>query len=192
MSMRRDCNTVLRMMKSNVVILNIFLLIGVAIRASAISPAPSSTASPTPPPCAAPEFRQFDFWLGRWKVTNPKGVQVGTSEISRVSEGCAVREQWTSARGQGGTSLNYYDSSGHEWHQDWIGGDGTILHLHGGMKNGTMVLTDESPGAKSSILNRITFTPLPDGKVRQEWAMSKDEGATWQISFVGTYEKVTG
>src|SRR3954470_19569839 len=118
MSMRRDCNTVLRMMKSKVVILSIFLLIGVAIRASAISPAPSSTASPTPPPCAAPEFRQFDFWLGRWKVTNPKGVQVGTSEISRVSEGCAVREQWTSARGQGGISLNYYDSSGHEWHQD--------------------------------------------------------------------------
>ena len=30
--------------------------------------------------------------LGHWKVTDPKGNQVGTSEISRVSEGCAIRE----------------------------------------------------------------------------------------------------
>jgi hypothetical protein len=55
-------------------------------------------------------------------------VQVGTSDISRISEGCAVREQWTSASGQGGTSLDYYGPSDHPWHQDWIGGDDTILH----------------------------------------------------------------
>jgi hypothetical protein len=40
-------------------------------------------------------------------------------------------------------------------------------------------------------MNRITFTPLPDGKVRQEWATSADKGKTWQVSFLGSYEKQT-
>jgi hypothetical protein len=149
----------------------------------------SPTPTPPPPACTSPEFRQFDFWLGHWKVTNPQGVQVGTSEITRVSEGCAVREQWQSARGQGGTSINYFDADGRQWHQDWVGGDGTILHLHGGLKENVMILTGETKGPKGPLLNRIAYTPLPGGKVKQEWATSDDGGKNWQISFLGIYEK---
>jgi hypothetical protein len=156
--------------------------------AAQAEPSPSPTATPPPPACVSPEFRQFDFWLGHWKVTNPKGVQVGTSEITRVSEGCAVREQWQSAKGQGGTSINYYDAADQQWHQDWVGGDGTILHLHGGLKDGVMILTGESKSPKGPFLNRISYTPLPERKVKQEWAISVDGGKTWQISFLGTYE----
>jgi len=145
--------------------------------------------SSPPPACLSPEFRQFDFWIGKWKVTNPQGQQVGTSEISRVSEGCAIREQWTSATGQGGMSINYYDASEGKWHQDWVGGDGTILHLRGGLKEGAMILSGEGRGKKGTIINRITWTPLPEGKVKQEWASSTNTGASWQISFVGIYEK---
>ena len=152
-------------------------------------PSPGPTATPPPPACVSPEFRQFDFWIGHWKVTNPKGVQVGTSEITRVSEGCAVREQWQSANGQGGTSINYYDPADKQWHQDWVGGDGTILHLHGGLKDSVMILTGESQSPKGPFMNRITYTPLPEGKVKQEWSISVDAGKTWQTSFLGTYEK---
>jgi hypothetical protein len=153
---------------------------------------PTSTSKPAPsrpPACIAAEFRQFDFWLGKWKVTDPKGNQVGTSEISRVSEGCAIREQWTNNTGQGGTSINYYDADDHQWHQDWVGGDGTILHLRGGLKAGAMVLSGESKGAKGTVINRITWTHLPDGKVKQEWETSTDTGTSWTTAFVGTYEK---
>jgi hypothetical protein len=155
------------------------------------SPSPSSATGASRPPlaCVAPEFRQFDFWLGRWKVMNPQGKEIGTSEISRVSEGCAVREQWKSASGSSGTSINYYDADNHKWHQDWVGGDGTILHLHGGLAGNAMVLSGQSKTANKIVLNRITWTPLPGGKVKQEWATSPDDGRTWQISFVGIYEK---
>jgi hypothetical protein len=158
----------------------------------AATPTPTVTsapASPPPPACLSPEFRQFDFWLGKWKVTNLQGQQVGTSEISRVSEGCAIREQWTSASGKGGMSINYYDAAENKWHQDWVGGDGTILHLRGGLKEGAMILSGESRGTKGTVINRITWTPLPEGKVKQEWASSNNTGASWQISFVGIYEK---
>jgi hypothetical protein len=84
-------------------------------------------------------------------VIGPHGNQVGTSETTRVAEGCAIREQWTAARGTTGTSLNYYDAGDREWHQDWVGGDGTILHLRGELKEGAMVLTGGSNPVKASL-----------------------------------------
>jgi hypothetical protein len=156
----------------------------------ASSPVPNPRASPSPtPPCATPEFRQFDFWLGHWKVTNPKGKQVGTSEISRAAEGCAIREQWTSAAGKTGMSINYYDSNDRKWHQDWVGGDGTVLHLQGGLTGKAMVLSGESKTGEETVLNRITWTPLPGGKVKQQWDTSSDNGHTWKTVFTGIYEK---
>jgi hypothetical protein len=158
--------------------------------AFAQSPSPAGFATPSPTPaCEGAEFRQFDFWLGKWKVTLPQGPQVGTSEITRQAEGCAIREQWTAASGKGGVSINYYDSTDRQWYQDWVGGDGTILHLHGGMKEGAMVLSDESKSSPGAPRNRITFTPMPDGKAKQEWSISKDRGQTWETSFLGVYEK---
>jgi hypothetical protein len=52
-----------------------------------------------------------------------------------------------------------------------------------------MVLTAENKTAKGTLLNRITWTSLEGGKVKQEWAASSDNGANWQTSFVGIYEK---
>lgn len=156
-----------------------------ALQAQSRAPA----ASPTPA-CTAPEFRQFDFWLGKWNVTNPQtGKQIGTNEISRASEGCAIREQWKSAKGTAGMSINYYDPADRKWHQDWVGGDGTILHLRGELVGNAMILGSETKTAKGTSLNRITWTPLDGGKVKQEWSTSSNDGKSWQISFVGIYEK---
>jgi len=52
-----------------------------------------------------------------------------------------------------------------------------------------MVLSDETRTGKSHFINRITWTPLSGGKVKQQWDISTDNGKTWQISFVGLYEK---
>lgn len=86
-------------------------------------------------------------------------------------------------------SLNYYDAADHEWHQDWVGGDGTILHLRGGMKGDAMVLSGAVKGAKGTTTNRIIWTPLGEGEVKQEWSTSSDNGASWQTAFVGIYKK---
>jgi hypothetical protein len=162
----------------------------ITVYSSWASPGPSSTPSASPlPACTAQEFRQFDFWLGQWKVTDPQGKQVGVSEISRASEGCAIREQWKSASGVNGMSINYYDKADQKWHQDWVGGDGLILHLHGGLSGSAMVLSGQIKNAKGILLNRISWTPLPEGKVKQEWATSPDDGHTWQIIFTGIYQK---
>jgi hypothetical protein len=166
----------------------VYLLVTLLTLSSVYSQSPLPAASPSPA-CTASEFRQFDFWLGQWRVINPlNGQQAGTSEISRASSGCSIREQWKDARGTTGMSINYYDSSSRKWHQDWVGGDGTILHLQGELAGNAMVLTGESKTTKGVALNRITWTPLDGEKVKQEWAVSSDNGLTWQISFVGIYE----
>lgn len=168
------------------------IILGIALVSAvdAASPVPVQTPAPAPPPaCTAPEFRQFDFWLGNWKVANPQGKQVGTSEISRASGGCAVREQWKSESGVTGISINYYDAADHQWHQHWVGSDGSILHLEGGLKGETMVLEGKTMGAKGEVMNRVTWTPSPDGKVKQEWSTSTDNGSTWKTVFTGVYEK---
>jgi hypothetical protein len=144
---------------------------------------------PATPACTDSEFHQFDFWVGQWRVTNPQGNEVGTSEVTRVSAGCAVREHWHASSGGDGMSLNYYSREDGQWHQDWVGADGTILHLHGNLTHGAMILSEETRTGKSHTINRITWTPLAGGKVKQQWDISTDNGKTWQTSFVGLYEK---
>jgi len=52
-----------------------------------------------------------------------------------------------------------------------------------------MVLSGETKTNKETLLHRINWTPLPEGKVKQEWATSSDNGQTWQTIFTGIYEK---
>ena len=167
--------------------------IGIVLTAEVLlagSPSPSQAhqaSSPAAPstkrPCDTPAFRQFDFWLGSWIVRGAGGKEVGRNEISQTSGGCAIMERWTSNTGTTGTSLNYYDPTDRKWHQHWVGSDGSVLHLAGGLENGAMVLTS------AGLSQRITWSVTPEGKVKQEWTVSNDRGKTWSPNFVGFYER---
>jgi hypothetical protein len=143
--------------------------------------------APAPTPCSAPEFRQFDFWVGEWVVHNPKGQQVGTSRIEKIENGCGLQENWTAARGLTGRSINAYHPALGKWVQAWVGGGGTLL-LEGNYESAKMVLSGVSIGASGArTRDRITWSPLTAGKVRQVWEQSVDEGKTWTVAFDGTY-----
>ena len=138
--------------------------------------------------CADPSRRQFDFWVGVWDVTTPDGSVAGSNTIEKASEGCALVERWSGARGGRGTSLNFYESATRQWVQIWVDNDGEVLRLSGGLQQGCMVLS----GALSSngaARQRITWTPLGTGRVRQLWESSADGGRTWKTEFDGTYTR---
>jgi hypothetical protein len=148
--------------------------------------------SPPPPACTAAEHRQFDFWLGEWEVTAPNGNVAGTNRITAIHGGCALREEWTGARGFTGTSINAYDATSGRWHQTWIGSDGVLLLLEGAFRDGTMELggvTVGRDGAKTH--HRIRWIPLSGSpaRLRQLWESSTDGGKTWAVAFDGTYQK---
>ena len=161
--------------------------------APATTPAPAPTTAqpaPTPPPpCSEPEYRQFDFWVGDWDVWTPKGGLAGTNRIDRILGGCVLQENWKGARGLTGTSFNTYDPGDKKWHQTWVDDQGTLLLLAGEFKDGKMVLSGDTPahGTMKPAIQRITWSPLPDGSVRQLWESSEDAGKTWTIAFDGYY-----
>src|SRR4051794_35724408 len=76
---------------------------------------PATPPAPPPPACTAPEFRQFDFWVGRWDVY-PTGTDrlVAHSLIENLSAGCAIRKNQGPAPGPEAVVTDWHLSSGKE------------------------------------------------------------------------------
>jgi hypothetical protein len=64
-----------------------------------------------------------------------------------------------------------------------------LLLLDGGLRDGRMVLEGETPGAGGAVTrHRITWTPNPDGSVRQYWESAGADGE-WKVAFDGRYTR---
>ncbi len=150
--------------------------------------APCHAAAP-PKPCDGPEFRQFDFWLGTWKVHKTDGTVAGRNRIEREYDGCVVHEHYSTPRGYSGESLNVYDASRKVWHQSWVDNAGLLLLLEGRLEDKSMVMEGQTSAADGqSTRHRITWTPNADGTVRQLWE-STDAKGQWTVAFDGLYKK---
>jgi hypothetical protein len=163
------------------------LVIGMVASVAQVQPGAPAPASA---PCVAAEFRQFDFWVGSWEVTDRSGKPAGRNQITREQLDCVLVERWTSPNGGTGMSMNYYDPQSRRWTQHWVG-LGLILTMTGGLRGNEMVL--EGPlqyvrDGRVTIL-RGTWTSLPDGRVRQHFVESSDGGKTWSEWFDGYYRK---
>jgi hypothetical protein len=137
-------------------------------------------AAPPPAPCSSPEHRQFDFWIGDWRVSKPDGSLAGINRITQEYGTCVIHERYVTGKGYSGESLNAYDAVRKVWHQTWVDSDGLLLTLEGHWDGKKMILE----GAKQ----RITWTPNADGSVRQLWE-SADARGTWTVVFDGRYTK---
>lgn len=142
--------------------------------------------------CDSQEYRQFDFWIGDWNVTSD-GQAAGTNSIHPVLNDCALQENWQGA-GEGGisgSSFNSYDQATGRWHQTWVDSSGTLLLLDGGLVDGVMVMSGKRPARDGNgmTLHRISWTPNPDGTVRQLWEVSRDDGSSWTTLFNGLYTR---
>ena len=142
------------------------------------------------PPCAQPEARQFDFWVGEWEV-HANGKVAGHNRISRIHGDCTVFEEYTAASSAyEGKSFNFYDPTDGLWHQVWVDNSGLRLDLAGKFDDGHMQLSGNRASPQGeSVVDRITWTPNEDGTVRQLWEVSKDGGETWQALFDGLYKR---
>jgi len=162
--------------------------------AEPVPPASSrNTGLPSPPAaCTSPEYRQFDFWVGEWTVTNARGQFAGENRVTLIQGGCAVQESWTGADGESGTSFNGYFDGDRKWHQTWLDSTGGRLDLAGGLVGGKMILRGEVPDRGDhgrKVLHQITWEKRPDGRVRQIWQSSPDGGSSWKVVFDGTYAR---
>jgi hypothetical protein len=143
-------------------------------------------------PCEHDEaFSEFDFWVGDWVVHGPAGGLAGTNSITKEERGCVLLEHWENTAGGTGQSINYVDKITGEWVQVWNAEGGSQINIRGGMTDDGMLLT----GTLHTISNgttipfRALWTLLPDGRVRQFFEQSTDDGETWTTWFEGFYTR---
>jgi len=145
-----------------------------------------STPGNAPAPCGSAEYRQFDFWVGRWDVYPKKKpeTKVAQSLIERLYSGCAIRENWMPLKGGDGGSLNSFQAEDRLWHQVWTDSSGAWVQFKGKWNGKALVVEGvwPQPGHPKQW-TRMTYTPLGDGSVEQAGESSDDEGKTWQSSF---------
>jgi hypothetical protein len=165
----------------------LFVLIG-----ALLAGAPLTGQQGPPPGCTTPEYRQFDYWVGDWNVTDSAGGTLyGTNNVTLEESTCLIHEHWAGSRGGTGQSFNYYDPRRQVWQQDWVASNaGSSLHLVGKLEGNAMVLEADMPGPNATTIHhKAMWIPQPDGRVRQYWRQTTDGGKTWTIVFDGYYKK---
>lgn len=134
-------------------------------------------------PCTSADHSAFDLWLGEWEVTSPnREGWVAHNSITVSNDGCSIHESYTTPAGYAGKSINFYDVQKQQWHQTWIDNQGSALYLDGGMVDQAMVLSNDT--------SQVTWSVQPDGRVRQHWESTSDDGLTWSTVFDGYYRRI--
>jgi ketosteroid isomerase-like protein len=155
--------------------------IAVQIVPSAVSLAGQSSK---PAPCLAPEYHQFDFWLGDWDSFDfSSNAQDARIRVTRLLDGCVVHEDYQSVDGHKGQSFSIYDASRKVWHQTWVTSRGQLLVIEGKFQSGEMVLSGSdftSTGEQREV--RGVWKPIAGG-VRETAGISLDGGKTWKPWF---------
>lgn len=138
-------------------------------------------------------FAEFDFWIGEWDVHVAGGAIAGSNSIRREERGCVLMEKWISAGGGSGSSINYVDKVTGEWVQVWNSESGSQINIRGGMSDDGMLLvgTIHYVANGTTLPFRGLWTALDDGRVRQYFEQSTDEGLNWTPWFEGFYTRKT-
>jgi hypothetical protein len=164
--------------------ISIAILIPALLATSTITHGQTPPVATAPAPCASsPQRHHFDFWIGEWEVTTKSGTPQGKSLIQSVSGGCALLENWTSARGGNGKSLNAWNPQIGQWQQYWIGQDGVVTEFRSSKFDGKSLTFFDKSETRPDSLGRLTFTPLDSTTVRQHGERSIDGGKTWTTTY---------
>lgn len=137
------------------------------------------------------ESRQFDFWVGEWKVVNTTELTpVGHSHIERTIGNCVIWENWTSlgASAYSGKSYNIYNADLQRWEQFWVDNRGELIHFFGSLVGGVMDFHTE-PMSGKALIRRLRFYNLGADRVRQLSEGSEDGGKTWTVEYDFTYNR---
>lgn len=137
------------------------------------------------PACADPEYRRLDFWVGDWDAFDADAPAVAAArvQVTRILDGCAVREVYDGKDGLRGESYTIYDAARKLWHQTWVTNRGQLLEIEGRFEGERLTLEGTQRSATGPDV-RVRALWMPEtGGVRETAHTSSDGGATWKPLF---------
>jgi hypothetical protein len=162
-----------------------FLALTLLLAAGQAIANPAAATSPSPH-CSAAEYHQLDYWIGDWdtfEADAPGGASEARAHVEPIAQGCAIHELYEQNDGLIGDSILSYDPVRKQWQQTWVTNRGSIMVIHGTVKDGALVLEGEVHLKDGkSVMQRITWKPQDKG-VRESAVLSKDGGKTWTPAF---------
>ena len=142
--------------------------------------------------CATnPENRQFDYWLGDWKIGAEGSGGNAHSTVSLSLDKCLVIENWDGGRGHSGQNIFGYSADDNSWYGFFADNEGRVhVFTSGKVSAGSAEFEGPSRGPNgATVLNRVKITKLGPNKVQQTWEKSSDKGTTWNLAFRGEYSR---
>lgn len=152
-----------------------------------------------------PQARQFDFWIGEWKVQN-RFKQADNSwqdqggarvEIFAVLNGKAIMEFWNGTardwKETKGFSLRYFDPETEKWQLalNWPQKDnGGFFFLEGEFRHNRGEFFSEHQNQNGEpVINRYTFADISDSTLRWNDGTSLDGGKTWETKWIMEFSR---
>lgn len=164
-------------------IISVFILSLTLISAQA----QDSTNQIPQPPCSAPEFKQFDFWVGSWDLTWSDSLH-GTNNITKDFDNCVITEHFDSQPSGNfkGMSVSTYSKNLGKWQQTWVDNQGGYLDFIGGWETDRMVLSRSFMKNDSTVFQRMVWFDISDSSFTWNWERSTDNenwATLWQIHY---------
>jgi hypothetical protein len=150
----------------------------------------AAAQQPQQAPCSAPEYRQFDFWVGQWDASWPaspsSGMKAGRGKnnIEAALDNCVVIEHFdgTPSIPLRGTSVSTFNPRMHKWQQTWVDNEGSYLDFIGEFIDGKMVFTRKAVTRKGkSMLQRMVWKNITPDAFDWSWERSIDGGKSWDV-----------
>ena len=140
-------------------------------------------------PCAGPEWKRLDFWVGEWRATwpatpgNPAGS--ATNRIEKILGGCVVAENFA-GDGQNalvGKSWSTYDAKTKTWRQTWVDNQSSYLDFTGDFSspNETIFAMDSTGAGGKPVKLRMVFKNISADAFDWSWERSADGGKSWEV-----------
>jgi hypothetical protein len=145
--------------------------------------------------CDCTECRQFDFWIGKWKVKwndNDGNLFEGTNTVNSILEGCVIEENFDGNPGMNfrGKSLSVYNHTHKVWQQTWVDTEGFYMLFIGGMQDSKMILSRTVETTDGPLTQRMVFYNIQKDSFDWNWESSTVDGKNWKLNWELKYTRI--
>ena len=167
------------------------ILAGVSILTSQAALSQQAPATTPAPPCAGPEYRTLDFWVGEWVAEDQQGNAIGTNRITRNEYGdCVITEHFVSPQ-LIGHSVSIYRPGLKQWRQVWVDNQGGFFDLVGGPVTGGdhIFVFENKRVTETQPHQRMIWQDVKPDSFTWRWQRRAKAEDAWADSWVINYKR---